>query len=80
MSHPDSIFKDKKDQIHVFEVKSVNASKSQSIEKEAYKQKIKRLKQAYLFASKITGIYLLFACESMERLADMVCGKWRNSA
>lgn len=55
MSYPDFIFKDKRDRIHIFEVKSVNASKSQSVEKEAYEQKIQRLKQAYLSASKITS-------------------------
>lgn len=55
MSYPDFIFKDRGDRIHIFEVKSVNASKSQSVEKEAYTQKIQRLKQAYLSASKITS-------------------------
>lgn len=55
VSYPDFIFKDRGGRIHIFEVKSVNVSKSQSIEKEAYTQKIQRLKQAYLSASKITG-------------------------
>ncbi|KAA8709575.1 hypothetical protein [Helicobacter canis] len=80
MSYPDFIFKDKGDRIHIFEVKSVNASKSQSVEEKAYKQKIQKLKQAYLSASKITSYIFISACKSGARLADMVCEKWANFA
>ena len=53
-------------------------SKSQNIEKEAYKQKIQRLKQAYLSASKITSY--IFYLPVKGRLADMVCERWANFA
>ncbi|ARE80415.1 DEAD/DEAH box helicase [Campylobacter helveticus] len=53
-SYPDFIFKDKKDTIHIFEVKSINSKKGGSAEfdKQRYEGKIKQLKKAYLFASK----------------------------
>lgn len=56
-SYPDFILKDYKDRIHIFEVKSINTSSSQSIDKESYEDKIKALKQAYKVISKKTGYY-----------------------
>lgn len=74
MSYPDFIFKDRGDRIHIFEVKSVNVSKSQSIEKEAYKQKIQRLKQAYLSASKITS-YIFYLPVKVGQDWQVWCAK-----
>lgn len=51
-SYPDFIFKDKKDNIHIFEVKSTNKNKSIELDDEEYKEKIKKLKKAYKYASK----------------------------
>lgn len=51
-SYPDFIFKDKKDNIHIFEVKSINKNKSIELDEEEYKEKIKKLKKAYKYASK----------------------------
>lgn len=74
VSYPDFIFKDRGDRIHIFEVKSVNASKSQSIEKEAYTQKIQRLKQAYLSASKITS-YIFYLPVKVGQDWQIWCAK-----
>lgn len=54
-SYPDFILKDKKEQIHIFEVKSVNISNSQNIDKESYEQKIRDLEEAYKQAAVLTG-------------------------
>lgn len=52
-SYPDFIFKDKRDIIHIFEVKSVNAkSDNVKFDNEKYENKIKQLKKSYQFASK----------------------------
>lgn len=53
-SYPDFIMKDKKGNIHIFEVKSVNKSKSLNINDDEYKQKIIELKKSYQQASKLT--------------------------
>ena len=55
VSYPDFIFKDKCNRVHIFEVKSVNKSKGQMIESNEYKEKIERLKVAYIRASKKIG-------------------------
>ena len=54
-SYPDFIFKDKKDKVHIFEVKSVNKSSSYDLDDEFYKEKIEKIKKAYVYASKMTG-------------------------
>lgn len=54
-SYPDFIFKDKKDNVHIFEVKSVNKGLNYDINDEYYKEKIEKLKKAYIYASKMTG-------------------------
>ncbi|MCW1864438.1 hypothetical protein OLQ14_07645 [Campylobacter jejuni] len=54
-SYPDFIFKDKQNKIHIFEVKSVNKSSSSNIDETSYKEKIKKLKEAYIYASEKTG-------------------------
>lgn len=53
-SYPDFIFKDKKDKVHIFEVKSVNKSSSYDLDDEFYKEKIEKIKKAYIYASKMT--------------------------
>lgn len=53
VSYPDFIFKDKKERIHLFEVKSMNLSATQAVDSKEYKQKIKKLKEAYLHASRL---------------------------
>ncbi|MCR5429642.1 MAG: DEAD/DEAH box helicase family protein [Eubacterium sp.] len=52
-SYPDFIMKDKKDRIHIFEVKSVNGN-SVDFEADNYINKINELKKCYLYASKLT--------------------------
>ncbi len=54
-SYPDFIFKDKKDKVHIFEVKSINKSSSYELDDEFYKEKIEKIKKAYIYASKMTG-------------------------
>ncbi len=50
-SYPDFIMVDKNDNIHLFEVKSLNISNSTQIDKEDYENKIRCLKEAYKVAS-----------------------------
>ncbi|EAB5262466.1 hypothetical protein D9M17_09490, partial [Campylobacter jejuni] len=40
---------------HIFEVKSVNKSSSSNIDETSYKEKIEKLKEAYIYASEKTG-------------------------
>ncbi|PAF46195.1 hypothetical protein BKH46_08645 [Helicobacter sp. 12S02634-8] len=54
-SYPDFIFKDKNDTIHIFEVKSVNGGGNVDFDTDRYKEKIEKLKKAYMYASKKTG-------------------------
>ncbi len=54
-SYPDFILKDKYDQIHLFEVKSVNSSGYTPFDPEAYREKIAALKECYTQASLLTG-------------------------
>ena len=54
-SYPDFIFKDKKDKIHIFEVKSVNGGSNVDFDTKRYKEKIEKLGKAYRYASKKTG-------------------------
>lgn len=54
-SYPDFIMVDKKDNIHLFEVKSLNSSNSIQIDKEEYENKIRCLKEAYKAASSKTN-------------------------
>lgn len=49
-SYPDFILKDKKGDIHIFEVKGVNGN-AINFNKEKYEEKITKLKRAYQFAS-----------------------------
>ncbi len=74
MSYLDFIFKDSGGRIHIFEVKSVNVSKSQAIEEKVYKQKTQRLKQAYLSASKITG-YIFYLPVKVGQDWQIWCAK-----
>ena len=53
-SYPDFIMKDKKGNIHIFEVKSVNISKEHIIDTDEYNKKIEELKKSYKQASKLT--------------------------
>lgn len=54
-SYPDFILKDKHQQIHIFEVKSLNESSSISLDKEKYEEKIKVLEECYKQAAILTG-------------------------
>jgi len=53
-SYPDFIMKDKKDRVHIFEVKSVNIGKI-GIDNEEYKQKVLELEECFIEASKKTS-------------------------
>lgn len=52
-SYPDFIMKDKKDRIHIFEVKSVNKSSNMNFDSEEYNDKITALKECYKHCSKL---------------------------
>lgn len=52
-SYPDFIMKDKKDRIHIFEVKSVNISNNMNFDTEQYNEKITALKECYKHCSKL---------------------------
>lgn len=54
-SYPDFILRDKHQQVHIFEVKSVNDSSSISLDKEKYEEKIKVLEECYKQAAVLTG-------------------------
>ena len=54
-SYPDFIMKDFKNRIHIFESKSLNASSESHIDSEEYAEKIRALKEAYKYASLLTG-------------------------
>ena len=56
-SYPDFIMKDSYDNIHIFEVKSVNKSKEFSSinDDKLYEDKVEELKKCYRVASKLTG-------------------------
>lgn len=64
-SYPDFIFKDKKNRIHIFEVKSVNKNSLYNLDEEEYKEKIEKLKKAYIYASKMTG-YIFYISIQIE--------------
>lgn len=57
LSYPDFIMKDKKGNLHLFEVKSVNDSNSIRINPEEYKDKITALKECYRQCSKLLDYY-----------------------
>ena len=54
-SYPDFIMKDAFERIHIFEVKSVNRSTQNNIDSEAYKEKIRALRDCYKYTSALTG-------------------------
>lgn len=54
-SYPDFVLKDKKDRIHLFEVKSLNVKKGADINTEEYKAKVLALKNCYKHCSILTG-------------------------
>lgn len=56
-SYPDFIMKDSKNNIHIFETKSINKAKNIQFDTDEYEEKIKAIKLAYLHASKLTGHY-----------------------
>lgn len=56
-SYPDFIMKDKKGDLHLFEVKSVNDSNSIRINQEEYMYKITALKECYRQCSKLLDYY-----------------------
>ncbi len=60
VSYPDFVMKDKKGKIHIFEVKSVNASKGQNIDSAEYKNKIQHLKECYKACSKILKDHIFY--------------------
>lgn len=63
-SYPDFILKDKNQQLHIFEVKSVNESSSLSFDKEKYKEKIKILEECYKQAAILTGYIFYLPIQS----------------
>lgn len=52
-SYPDFIMKDYKNNIHIFEVKSVNKSSSINIDEEEYNKKVNILKECYKHSSRL---------------------------
>lgn len=52
-SYPDFVMKDKRGRIHVFEVKCLNGSGKAGFKADEYEEKIVRLKECYLWCSKI---------------------------
>lgn len=65
-SYPDFIFKDKSDNVHIFEVKSVNKSSNNNIDDVFYKEKIDKLSKAYVYASKMTGYIFYLPIQTDE--------------
>lgn len=74
-SYPDFIFKDKKDNIHIFEVKSVNKNFNANINDEEYKKKIKALKEAYQKASLKTGYTFYLPIKTNDDWQIWLCEK-----
>jgi len=52
-SYPDFVMKDKRGNIHIFEVKSVNKAKDSGIDKDEYEKKVNELKKCYKACSKL---------------------------
>lgn len=75
-SYPDFVMKDKRGQIHIFEVKSVNKSSALNIDEEEYRKKIAALKACYKEASKKTGhiFYLPILDKSVWKISRFVNG------
>lgn len=76
-SYPDFVMKDGFGRIHLFEVKSVNTSSSMSVDKEAYEEKIRALKECYKHASQKTGyiFYLPLMKENEWQITRFVDGE-----
>lgn len=53
-SYPDFILKDWRNEIHIFEVKSLNSSSQQHFDEVEYQQKVRALKECYKHASRLT--------------------------
>lgn len=68
---PDFILKDKKDRFHIFEVKSFNESKTISINRDDYKQKVISLKDFFLHLSKKLQNYLFYIPIKYEDVWDI---------
>lgn len=59
-SYPDFVLKDTKDNIHLFEVKSLDKSNNQNINEEEYKDKVRALKECYKACSKILAKHIFY--------------------
>lgn len=59
-SYPDFVLKDTKDNIHLFEVKSLDKSNNQNINEEEYKEKVRALKECYKACSKILAKHIFY--------------------
>ncbi len=59
-SYPDFILKDRKDRIHIFEVKSVNKATNSNIDEEEYLNKINGLKECYKASSAILPNHIFY--------------------
>ena len=54
-SYPDFVMRDRVGRIHLFEVKSVNATQGMLFDTEEYKDKVRTLKECYHHYSRLTG-------------------------
>ena len=81
-SYPDFVLVDNNDNIHLFEVKSVNFSNSQNanFDSEEYKRKVDELKKSYKQASIITGynFYLPVLKDDIWYITKLYNGEERN--
>lgn len=66
-SYPDFIMKDWKDRIHIFETKSLNQATDSNIDGEEYETKVNALKDAYKYASKLTGYYFYIPIQKEDK-------------
>ena len=76
-SYPDFVLKDKKQRIHLFEVKSLNVKSGSQIDTEEYKAKVFALKECYKHCSLLTGqiFYLPIRKEEKWQISRFMNGE-----
>lgn len=76
-SYPDFVLKDKKQRIHLFEVKSLNVKSGSQIDTEEYKAKVFALKECYKHCSLLTGqiFYLPILKEEKWQISRFMNGE-----
>ncbi|MBO5628648.1 MAG: DEAD/DEAH box helicase family protein [Aeriscardovia sp.] len=65
-SYPDFVMKDKKGNIHIFEVKSLKGTSNVHFDPEEYKKKIEKLRECYLHCSRLLPNHYFYIPEKVD--------------